>query len=152
MFVMRNVQCLGLACYCSVIALWSTAAVANDFPTLDRVRFVQECMALENSTKYETLYACSCMLDKMAAEISYDRFIEADSYMRMRNMRNMRGERGGLFRSSDERAQCSQALSWRQSAGGGQLFFPAIALAFGRRRQPGEGGQNAGITQVIGEF
>lgn len=102
MFVMRNVQCLGLACYCSVIALWSTAAVANDFPTLDRVRFVQECMALENSTKYETLYACSCMLDKMAAEISYDRFIEADSYMRMRNMR---GERGGLFRSSDERAR-----------------------------------------------
>lgn len=91
-----------MACCCSVIALWSTAATANDFPTLDRVRFVQECMALENSAKYETLYACSCTLDKMAAEMNYDEFVEADSYVRMRNMR---GERGGLFRNSDERAR-----------------------------------------------
>ncbi|MGI9285631.1 MAG: hypothetical protein ACR2P1_09595 [Pseudomonadales bacterium] len=59
-------------------------------------------MALENSKKYETMYACSCTVDKMAAEISYDKFVEADAYMRMRNMR---GERGGLFRSSDERAR-----------------------------------------------
>lgn len=91
-----------IACYCGVISLWTTAAIANDFPTVDRVRFVQECMALENSTKFETLYACSCTLDKMAAEMNYDEFVQADSYMRMRNMR---GERGGLFRDSDERAR-----------------------------------------------
>lgn len=76
-------------------ALFATEALANDFPTVDRALFIQECMALENSHKYETLYACACKLDKIAAEMSYKEFVEADSYMRMRNMR---GERGGLFR------------------------------------------------------
>ena len=78
------------------IAVLSTAALANDFPTVDRALFIQECMALENSHKYETLYACACTLDKIAAVMSYKEYVEADSYQRMRNMR---GERGGLFRS-----------------------------------------------------
>ena len=94
---------IGLACCYGVLALCApSAAIANDFPTIDRVRFVQECMALRNSIKYETLYACSCTLDKIAAQINYDEFVEADSYMRMRNMR---GERGGLFRDSDDHAR-----------------------------------------------
>jgi hypothetical protein len=86
----------------SLATLFATAAAANDYPTTDRVLFVQECMALENSVKYETLYACACTLDKIAAEMSYTEFIEADSYLRLRNMR---GERGGLFRNSDDRAR-----------------------------------------------
>ncbi len=56
-------------------------------------------MALKNSRKYETLYSCACTIDKIAAHLSYDEFVEADSYVRMRNAR---GERGGLFRSSDK--------------------------------------------------
>ncbi len=90
-------------CYGALMTLCATStATANDFPTIDRVRYVQECMALRNSVKYETLYACSCTLDKIAAQISYDEFVEADSYVRMRNMR---GERGGLFRDSDDHAR-----------------------------------------------
>lgn len=91
-----------IACCCAAMTLWSSAVTANDFPTLDRVRFVQECMALKNSAKLETLYACSCTLDKMAEEMNYDQFVEADSYVRLRNMR---GERGGLFRDSDDHAR-----------------------------------------------
>ncbi len=102
MIAFPNFHRVKIACCYGAIALWATAATANDFPTLERVRFVQECMALENSAKYETLYACSCTLDKMAQEMDYDEFVEADSYMRMRNMR---GERGGLFRDSDDRAR-----------------------------------------------
>ncbi len=94
----RIACCYGAMALCAA----STPALANDFPTIDRVRFVQECMALRNSIKYETLYACSCTLDKIAAQISYDKFVEADSYVRMRNMR---GERGGLFRDSDDHAR-----------------------------------------------
>lgn len=56
-------------------------------------------MALQNSYKYETLYACACTLDSIAAQMSYSEFVEADSYVRMRNMR---GERGGLFRGTDQ--------------------------------------------------
>ena len=81
--------------------LLTAQVVANDFPTLDRALFVQECMALKQSQTYETLYGCSCTLDKIAAEMSYNEFVEADTYVRMRNTR---GERGGLFRGA-ERAQ-----------------------------------------------
>ena len=66
---------------------------------MDRALFIQECMALENSQKYETLYACACTLDKIAEEMSYQEYVEADSYLRMRNMR---GERGGMFRSGKQ--------------------------------------------------
>jgi hypothetical protein len=100
-----NFQRVKIACCYGALSLWSTAAAANDFPTLERVRFVQECMALKNSAKYETLYACSCTLDKMAQEMSYDEFVQADSYMRLRNMR---GERGSLFRDSDDRARTAR--------------------------------------------
>ena len=102
MIVFPNFQRVKLACCYGALSLWATTAAANDFPTLERVRFVQECMALENSAKYEILYACSCTLDKIAQEMSFDEFVEADSYMRLRNMR---GERGGLFRDSDDRAR-----------------------------------------------
>lgn len=101
-----NFHRTAIAFSCGAIALFCvTNAVANDFPTIDRVRFVQECMALENSQKYETLYACSCTLDKIAEEMSYDEFVAADSYQRARNMR---GERGGLFRNSDDRARTTR--------------------------------------------
>ncbi len=88
--------------YSIPFVLFVEQALANDFPTVDRALFIQECMALENSHKYETLYACSCKLDKIAAEMSYREFVEADSYQRMSNMR---GERGGLFRSGNKQAR-----------------------------------------------
>ena len=88
--------------------LAASELVANDFPTVDRALFIQECMALENSEKYETLYACACTLDKIAAEMSHEEFVEADSYQRMRNMR---GERGGLFRSSQRAREIRKHFS-----------------------------------------
>ena len=85
--------------YSTFLLALAPMSVANDFPTVDRALFIQECMALQHSYKYETLYACACTLDNIAAQMSHSEFVEADSYVRMRNMR---GERGGLFRSSDQ--------------------------------------------------
>ena len=87
------------AIFLGLFVLSATEASANDIPTVDRALFIEECMALKNSRNYETLYGCACTLDKIAEKYSYDEFVEADSYMRMRNMR---GERGGLFRGSDQ--------------------------------------------------
>jgi hypothetical protein len=75
------------------------AAIANDFPTIDRVQFVYECMALHGGENYANLYSCACTLDRIAERLSYNEYVVADSYVRMENMR---GERGGLFRSSDD--------------------------------------------------
>ena len=80
--------------------LLSHAAFANDFPTLDRALFIEECMAVKGSRNYETLYGCACSLDKIAAKMNFEEYIEADSYMRMRNAR---GERAGMFRTKKAR-------------------------------------------------
>jgi hypothetical protein len=89
--------CSGI--FLGLFVLTATESRANDFPTVDRALFIEECMALKNHRNYETLYGCACTLDKIAEKYSYDEYVEADSYMRMRNMR---GERGGLFRGSDQ--------------------------------------------------
>ena len=81
---------------------------ANDFPTLDRALYIQECMTLRQSQNYETLYACVCTIDKIADAMSYKEFVEADSYMRMRNAR---GERGGLFRGTERAREVRKRFS-----------------------------------------
>lgn len=81
-----------------LVALFSTL-LANDFPTKDRVEFVYECMGLKGGVNYVNLTACSCALDKVASKMTYDEFVSNDSITRLKNMM---GERGGLFRASDE--------------------------------------------------
>ncbi|MDD1781586.1 hypothetical protein LRP49_10315 [Enterovibrio sp. ZSDZ35] len=72
---------------------------ANDFPTVERVKFVQECMALKGGPNYVNMYGCSCVIDKIASEMTFDEYTYADAFVRLKNMR---GERGGYFRSSKD--------------------------------------------------
>ncbi|WP_028023486.1 hypothetical protein [Enterovibrio calviensis] len=92
----------------------STPASANDYPTLERVKFVQECMALKGGPSYVNMYGCSCVIDKIANQLTFDDYIHADAFLRLRNMR---GERGGYFRSSkDSRTARGELLAIRDEA------------------------------------
>jgi hypothetical protein len=71
---------------------------ADDYPTVDRVQFVMECMK-NHESKYEYIYKCSCVIDHVAKNMPYDKFVEASSIARYSNMG---GERMGVFRDSDE--------------------------------------------------
>jgi len=66
----------------------------KDYPTVDRVEFVLECME-KNGGKQEFLYKCSCVIDEIAAKVGYDDFVEAATAARFQSLG---GERGGLFR------------------------------------------------------
>ncbi len=92
-----------------LFSLSPTWVVANDFPTLDRVDQVLTCMARHGGQTLDNLYACSCTVDAIAADLSYDDFIEAATF---RSMRPMPGEGGGLFRDSKR----GQALIGRLEA------------------------------------
>lgn len=74
------------------------AVLAHDYPTVDRVQFVLECMK-NHEGKYEYIYKCSCMIDAIAKAMPYDTFVEASSIARYAGMG---GERMGVFRDSDE--------------------------------------------------
>ncbi|MBE1276411.1 hypothetical protein [Enterovibrio baiacu] len=95
------------------------AANANDFPTLERVKFVQECMSLNGGPTYVNMYGCSCVLDKIAAEMRFDDFVHADAFARLRNMR---GERGGYFRSSKDSRSARKVLTTLRDEATEQCF------------------------------
>jgi hypothetical protein len=82
----------------SIVALASVAGAreprASDFPTVDRVEFVLECMQ-KNAGKQEFLYKCACVIDEIAGKFSYDDFVEASTAARYQSLG---GDRGGLFR------------------------------------------------------
>jgi hypothetical protein len=69
-------------------------AAAHDYPTVDRVEFVLECMQ-RNAGKQEFLYKCACVIDEIAQRFTYDEFVEASTAARFQSLG---GERGGVFR------------------------------------------------------
>jgi len=79
-------------------------AAGNDFPTVDRVEYVQECMRNHPGSRYEMLYKCSCSLDRIAAEIRYDEYVELWTAA---NAILIGGERGAQLRD----AQISQDMA-----------------------------------------
>lgn len=68
---------------------------ANDFPTLTRVEYVLNCMKEQGGKNYDNLYHCVCAVDHVAAQMSHEEFLQAQTFAT--NL-NMAGERGGVFR------------------------------------------------------
>src|SRR5689334_21161457 len=79
------------------LLLFATSAHANDFPTLARVEYVQECVNRTGNQGH--IYQCSCVVDRIADAMSYDAFVEASTYARYSTLP---GEGGGIFRDTDE--------------------------------------------------
>ncbi|QAZ39170.1 hypothetical protein C1M51_06825 [Methylibium sp. Pch-M] len=91
----RPTHLLPLAAIGAVLAVGAGAAAAHDYPTADRVVYVQECMKLNPGHHYEMLNKCSCVLDKLASQISFDDFTTMSTAT---NANSMGGERGNSIR------------------------------------------------------
>jgi hypothetical protein len=70
----------------------------HDYPTSARVEYVQECMS-RNGGQIAFLYKCSCALDRIAKDLTYENFVEWGTLSRNASLA---GERAGVFRDSDE--------------------------------------------------
>ena len=73
----------------------AAAAPANDFPTLTRVEYVLNCMQEKGGENYDNLYHCVCAVDHVAAKMSHEEFLQAETF---ETNKNLAGERGGVFR------------------------------------------------------
>ena len=81
------------------LALPGTAAfAANDYPTSQRVLYVQECMAAHPGHYYEMVNKCSCAIDQMAEQVSYDDYTTMNTVV---NALTIGGERGGTLRDNE---------------------------------------------------
>jgi hypothetical protein len=76
----------------------ATSALANDFPTVDRVLYVQECLRANPGPNFEMVNKCSCALDALASEVKFDDYVEMTTIV---NAVSIGGERGGTLRDNE---------------------------------------------------
>ena len=101
---MRRLPVLvGTAFLCAIPNAIADSPV-NNYPTVARVEFVQDCIATHGG-KLENLYQCSCAIDRIANSLSYDEFVEASTYAKYASLP---GEGGGIFRDSDTAKQMAK--------------------------------------------
>ncbi len=98
--------CAGLGLLCHVSA-W-----ANDFPTSERVIYVQECIKANPGPHYEMISKCSCALDTLAAKVPYKTYVEMSTAA---NATTMGGERGSEIRDNPSLQQLIKTYKALQS-------------------------------------
>jgi hypothetical protein len=91
----RLLRPLTVSVLLSVAAPW---ALAHDYPTAARVEYVQACMRDHPGSYYEMLNKCSCVLDRLAAQVPYDDFLSMSTAT---NANSIGGERGNTIRDTE---------------------------------------------------
>lgn len=106
----------------------SSLAHANDFPTQARVEYVMRCMDSHGGQKYENLYSCVCVIDKIADKFSYDEYVEGDVFTQLRQTP---GERGGVFRDPDRASTLVKKINEITAAAEKMCFIKSVSSATG---------------------
>ena len=102
------------------------AAIANEYPTLERVDHVLTCMRTHGGQTVDNLYACSCEIDVIAQKVNFDDFAEARTF---EIYKRMPGEKGGLFRDSDRANEIVSQLDQARADAKKRCFI-------GRKKHP----------------
>ena len=76
----------------------AAAGAPEGYPTAERVQFVQECMRAHPGPNFEMLNKCSCAVDALAREVSYDDFTTMNT---ITNAMSIGGERGSTMRDNE---------------------------------------------------
>jgi hypothetical protein len=83
---------------CATATATATPTKANDFPTSERVIYVQECMRTHPGPHFEMINKCSCAIDTMASEVPYEDYVGMATVV---NAMSIGGERGGALRDNE---------------------------------------------------
>jgi hypothetical protein len=86
-----------LLCAAGGLSALAMPALAYDYPTADRVTYVEECMRQHPGSSYEMLNKCSCVIDRLARDISHDDFVTMSTAS---NANTIGGERGNTIRDT----------------------------------------------------
>ncbi len=92
---MRMIAFLLRGAAAATLAAAGGAAQAHDYPTADRVIYVEACMRDHPGAHYEMLNKCSCTLDTIARSLPYDDYVEMSTAA---NANSIGGERGAYIR------------------------------------------------------
>jgi hypothetical protein len=84
--------------FLSIPATFAQIPPANNYPTSTRADYVFACMKANGETQ-PMLERCSCSIDIIASIIPHDKYLEAETFLRMGQLT---GEAGVLFRTSEK--------------------------------------------------
>jgi len=90
----------------------AASAQGYSYPTEGRVEYVLGCMD-ENGHDFANVYKCSCTIDKIAAALPYDEYVEQSTFSKYATMG---GEGGAEFRMDKARAQTKKFRALQQTA------------------------------------
>jgi hypothetical protein len=93
---MKRLFCVVAMACCGVSAAW--AQPSNDYPTNERVIFVQACMRDHPGGYYEMLNKCSCAIDAIARQVPFEQY---SSMSTAANANSIGGERGAYIRDTE---------------------------------------------------
>jgi hypothetical protein len=82
-FLAATAGALALALALASPARAGDGDLANDYPTEARADYVFGCMAANGQTR-EVLHKCSCSLDVLASILPYDKYVDAETVLSMR--------------------------------------------------------------------
>lgn len=100
-----------------------TGALANNFPTVDRVLYVHECIDAHPGPHFEMVNKCACVLDALAAKLSFDDYVEMSTAAKATSIG---GERGGYIRDSEKlQAEAKRYRELKAEAEKGCFIGPA---------------------------
>jgi len=88
------------------------AGNTHDYPTQVRVEYVLSCMD-DNGHDFANVYKCSCVIDKMAAALPSNDYIEQATFARNASLG---GEGGAEFRMDRARAETKRFLTLQADA------------------------------------
>lgn len=103
----------------------ASPARAQDYPTSDRVVWVEQCMREHPGPHYEMLNKCSCALDKLAGELPYDDFVGMSTAS---NANSIGGERGNAIRDAESLQEQIRRFRQLQSAAKKSCFIATEPL------------------------
>lgn len=105
--------CLSKGVLC-LLSCASVGAHANDFPTADRVLYVQECLRQHPGSPFEMIHKCACVVDALAREMRYDDYVTASTISKAISIG---GERGSTLRDAPSlEAQAKRYLALQAAA------------------------------------
>ena len=90
----------------------AASAHGYDYPTQGRVEYVLGCMD-DNGHDFANVYKCSCTIDKFAAALPYDEFVEQSTFSKYATLG---GEGGNEFRVDRARAQTKKFRAMQDAA------------------------------------
>ncbi|MDT8326141.1 MAG: hypothetical protein RQ750_01970 [Roseovarius sp.] len=93
---MRSLAILALITLPIGAAAQDLAERLNDYPTEARADYVFGCMASNGNTQ-DMLRRCSCSIDVIASILPYEKYVQAETVL---SLRQGSGERISLFRSA----------------------------------------------------